>query len=106
MPCDACAMTAARIAGGAGAHYDGAVEADDQQLLAGRSSAWLERLVWDQEVAGSNPVAPIASGTTGCALALASSSFQPRRGAPPRSVPARPRLSVSNSPLACIGGCG
>lgn len=25
---------------------------------AGRSSDWLERLVWDQEVAGSNPVAP------------------------------------------------
>ena len=25
----------------------------------GRSSAWLERLVRDQEVAGSNPVAPI-----------------------------------------------
>src|SRR5262245_5684263 len=24
----------------------------------GRSSAWLERLVWDQEVAGSNPVTP------------------------------------------------
>ena len=30
----------------------------------GRSSAWLERLVWDQEVAGSNPVAPIRRGKT------------------------------------------
>jgi iron complex transport system substrate-binding protein len=27
--------------------------------IAGCSSAWLERLVWDQEVAGSNPVTPI-----------------------------------------------
>ena len=27
--------------------------------FAGCSSAWLERLVWDQEVAGSNPVTPI-----------------------------------------------
>ena len=26
--------------------------------LTGRSSAWLERLVWDQEVASSNLVAP------------------------------------------------
>ena len=26
---------------------------------AGCGSAWLERLVWDQEVAGSNPVTPI-----------------------------------------------
>ena len=25
----------------------------------GCGSAWLERLVWDQEVAGSNPVTPI-----------------------------------------------
>src|SRR5258708_7683967 len=29
------------------------------ESITGRSSAWLERLVWDQEVAGSNPVAPI-----------------------------------------------
>ena len=28
--------------------------------IAGCGSAWLERLVWDQEVAGSNPVTPIA----------------------------------------------
>ena len=28
--------------------------------MTGCGSAWLERLVWDQEVAGSNPVTPIA----------------------------------------------
>ncbi len=28
--------------------------------VPGCGSAWLERLVWDQEVAGSNPVTPIA----------------------------------------------
>ena len=27
--------------------------------MSGCGSAWLERLVWDQEVAGSNPVTPI-----------------------------------------------
>ncbi len=27
-------------------------------LQSERSSAWLEHLVWDQDVAGSNPVAP------------------------------------------------
>jgi hypothetical protein len=30
----------------------------ETRAITGRSSAWLERLVWDQEVAGSNPVAP------------------------------------------------
>ena len=30
---------------------------------AGCGSAWLERLVWDQEVAGSNPVTPIYQRT-------------------------------------------
>ncbi len=28
-------------------------------MASGCGSAWLERLVWDQEVAGSNPVTPI-----------------------------------------------
>ena len=28
----------------------------------GCGSAWLERLVWDQEVAGSNPVTPMLCG--------------------------------------------
>ena len=27
-------------------------------LLSGCGSAWLERLIWDQEAAGSNPVTP------------------------------------------------
>ena len=30
--------------------------------ITGCGSAWLERLVWDQEVAGSNPVTPIEIG--------------------------------------------
>ena len=30
--------------------------------FTGCGSAWLERLVWDQEVAGSNPVTPIVCG--------------------------------------------
>lgn len=31
---------------------------DQSKKTPGRSSAWLERMVWDHEVAGSNPVAP------------------------------------------------
>ena len=30
-----------------------------KKTITGCGSAWLERLVWDQEVAGSNPVTPI-----------------------------------------------
>ena len=33
-----------------------------RQKNTGCGSAWLERLVWDQEVAGSNPVTPIICG--------------------------------------------
>ena len=32
-------------------------------MNTGCGSAWLERLVWDQEVAGSNPVTPICRKT-------------------------------------------
>ena len=29
-------------------------------VMTGCGSAWLERLLWEQEVAGSNPVTPIS----------------------------------------------
>ena len=31
----------------------------ESDMKTGCGSVWLERLVWDQEVAGSNPVTPI-----------------------------------------------
>ncbi len=36
------------------------------QSTPGCGSAWLERLIWDQEVAGSNPVTPIIFSICGC----------------------------------------
>ena len=33
-------------------------EMTTKNFTSGCGSAWLERLVWDQEVAGSNPVTP------------------------------------------------
>ena len=35
------------------------MEMAPKKTTSGCGSAWLERLVWDQEVAGSNPVTPI-----------------------------------------------
>ena len=35
--------------------------ADGKLKISGRGSAWLERLVRDQEVGGSNPLAPTIS---------------------------------------------
>ena len=35
-------------------------EITTRKQKTGCGSAWLERLVWDQEVAGSNPVTPTA----------------------------------------------
>ena len=32
---------------------------NDKHFVPGCGSAWLERLIWDQEVAGSNPVTPM-----------------------------------------------
>ena len=37
-------------------------EITTRKQKTGCGSAWLERLVWDQEVAGSNPVTPIYAG--------------------------------------------
>ena len=37
-------------------------EITTRKQKTGCGSAWLERLVWDQEVAGSNPVTPTYAG--------------------------------------------
>ena len=37
-------------------------EITTRKQKTGCGSAWLERLVWDQEVAGSNPVTPTTCG--------------------------------------------
>ena len=41
-------------------------EITTRKQKTGCGSAWLERLVWDQEVAGSNPVTPIDAGFPKC----------------------------------------
>lgn len=42
--------------------YNTACVNDNIQLNTGCGSVWLEYLVWDQGVAGSNPVTPIFTG--------------------------------------------
>ena len=38
------------------------IKKNDKHFVPGCGSAWLERLIWDQEAAGSNPVTPISAG--------------------------------------------
>ena len=38
--------------------YNNTCAAKKRKHETGCGSAWLERLIWDQEVAGSNPVTP------------------------------------------------
>ena len=64
--------------------------------MTGCGSAWLERLVWDQEVAGSNPVTPIliyARVAQWWSIAL------PRRGSRVR-IPSR--ALFNEWPEACV----
>ena len=58
--------------------YDG-----DARATSGRSSAWLEHRVWDAEVAGSNPAAPIWSQTAEETSFSSATSYDPP-GSPPR----------------------
>src|ERR1043166_46243 len=64
----------------------GAILWDTPYLLSERSSAWLEHLVWDQDVAGSNPVAPTIA-------------FLPL-------FLCRARISVIVPPIVVVGGGG
>ena len=69
--------------------------------MPGCGSAWLERLVWDQEVAGSNPVTPIliyARVAQWWSIAL------PRRGSRVR-IPSRARF-LRISSVGILFFCG
>ena len=45
---------------------------DKHNRIPGCGSAWLERLIWDQEVAGSNPVTPTILNWVACPVFLMS----------------------------------
>ena len=64
----------------------------DARATSGRSSAWLEHRVWDAEVAGSNPAAPIWSQTAEETSFSSATSHDPPDSPPRVRGDGHPRL--------------
>ncbi len=76
--------------------YDG-----DARATSGRSSAWLEHRVWDAEVAGSNPAAPIWSQTAE-ETSFSSATSQIRRVPHPACAATGIRASERRARIAAL----